>query len=343
MKPGPSIRKIELDNLILLRGIAILMVCFCHLGAPLSQGHILAKLFSNFSQYGKFGVHIFFVISGFVIPLSFYMGGYQIHDYWRFLMKRFLRLHPPYLAGLLVTLLIMFFSYKQRHMVFPEDTLSILKSLFYFHIPPDNPVFWTLIVEAQYYLFIGIFYILIVRKPAIALYIFIPILAVLSQTNIVDYVALFLFLPFFLIGTTGFLLYTKTGNRNAIFFILIGLLVFTFINFETPAFLFSLGTIIIILTSRGSVSDLLKFPGKISYSMYLIHFPIGVKLVNYLKPRIDVSYSWILFITALMVIVAASWVFYKLFEEYSERLSKKIRYGASPLNRSDILGSSAQV
>jgi peptidoglycan/LPS O-acetylase OafA/YrhL len=57
----------RITNLDILRAIAALMVCLVHfLRKPLYEGTIIWDIF----QYGKHGVDIFFVISGFVIPLS---------------------------------------------------------------------------------------------------------------------------------------------------------------------------------------------------------------------------------------------------------------------------------
>ncbi|MHB8208815.1 acyltransferase family protein [Mucilaginibacter sp.] len=47
---------------------------------------------------------IFFVISGFVIPYSLFKANYELKHYFKFLYKRVLRLHPPYLAALLIIL-----------------------------------------------------------------------------------------------------------------------------------------------------------------------------------------------------------------------------------------------
>ena len=225
-----------------------------------------------------------------------------------------------------LTFIIMYFSYRVRHMPFPEDFVSILKSVAYMHTPADNPVFWTLLVEAQYYIFIGFFYSLIIRYQNVALVIGIPILLILSQFDIHKYISLLSYIVFFLIGTVGFLIYTKNGNRTLNFVFLFLLLIFAFVRYEVPAFLACFVTIIIILTSQHSFADLLKFPGKISYSIYLIHFPIGIKLINLLKSKINPSYSWLLFIITLIIVLIISWIFYKIFEEYSERLSKKIKY-----------------
>ena len=48
------------------------------------------------------GVTAFFVISGFVLPLSLSSNGYRLSDAPVFLLKRAVRLEPPYLATILL-------------------------------------------------------------------------------------------------------------------------------------------------------------------------------------------------------------------------------------------------
>ncbi|WP_028669044.1 acyltransferase family protein [Runella zeae] len=148
----------KIDSLVLLRAIAVVLVVFCHLGHPLEDDGLFGLFFELMHNYGKYGVHIFFVVSGFIIPYSMYKSHYTLNNYFKFLYKRLIRLHPPYLFALLLTLIISFFSYKLRHLNFPETLKSVFFSFFYFHVPADNPVFWTLAVEAQYYLLIGIIF-----------------------------------------------------------------------------------------------------------------------------------------------------------------------------------------
>ena len=294
---------------------------------------LFGGMFTWFADYGKYGVQIFFVVSGFVIPFSLFKGGYTINDYPRFLYKRVLRLHPPYLVALALTLLIMAASYKARHIAFPENTETMFKSLFYLHIPADNPVFWTLAVEAQYYLFIGIFYIIPMNFPKLALYIVVPALAVLSQTTAVEYISFFQYIIFFLIGTVGFLIYTKNGIRTTNMLVLIALLLFSAYFYTFAEFTVAAITVAVILTYKGGFSSALQFSGKISYSIYLLHFPLGIKFINLIKPRISPNYTWVLFILALVITYVASWVFYRVFEEYSEALSRKIKYRAADLKQ----------
>ncbi|WP_159086013.1 acyltransferase family protein [Flavobacterium faecale] len=317
----------SLDILYVLRAIAVLMVCFCHFGKVASiNGNNFSKLFSYFEKYGKYGVEIFFVISGFVIPLSLSRGKYTIENYPKFLLKRVVRLHPPYIAALILTLTIMFISYKVRHVVYPENVLSIFQSLFYLHVPSDNPVFWTLLIEAQYYLFIGLFFTLITRMPKFSILVFVPFFLLFSMTLVADYIELFKFIEYFLMGTVGYCLYSKTGDKYINNLVLV--LILSFITFKGNyvGLFFSFSTLVIILFINLKVSKAIKFLGIISYSIYLIHFPIGMKLMNFMKPRINDTSMPLLFLLALIVSIACSWVFYILFEAYSEKLSKKIKY-----------------
>ncbi|MEH6406586.1 MAG: acyltransferase [Leeuwenhoekiella sp.] len=328
--------KQQLDSLILLRVIAVIMVCFCHYGNALSEGHRFAGLFRIFSDYGNYGVHVFFVISGFVIPLSFARGNYKLYHYPRFLYKRFLRLHPPYLAALALTLIISFASYQVRNLPFPEDALSILKSTLYLHLPSSNPVFWTLAIEAQYYLFIGLFYIALVKYPRKSIFIFIPVLLVLSQLSFV-HIEFLNFLIFFLMGTIGFLIYNNMGNRILNSYTLAGLIIFMVIFYDIEESIAACSTLLFILLYRKPIPKYLKFPGMISYSIYLIHFPLGIKFINLIKHKIPLSYSWVLFSVTMILVFAASYLFYRVFELHSEKLSKKIKYISNTTEKSRIV------
>ncbi len=318
-----------LDSLVLLRGIAVIMVCFSHFGNALSKAKTSLYVFTLFHKYGIYGVHIFFVVSGFVIPLSLYKGKYKINNYPRFLYKRVLRLHLPYLAALALTLIIIYFSYRIKHLPFPENAVSIFKSVFYLHAPVDNPVFWTLFVEAQYYIFIGLFFELIMNYSWIAYFIVMPILLIAGQVLNHEVFFLFYYFVFFFVGNVGYMIYLGNGNKTVNYVVLAGLLLFIAFLYELPAFISALVAITFILLFRKSLPPVLKFAGTISYSIYLIHFPIGTKIINFTKGRVSPSYYWVLFFLTLIITLALAWIFYKVVEEFSERLSKKIKYNVT--------------
>ncbi|HEX8377895.1 MAG TPA: acyltransferase family protein, partial [Pedobacter sp.] len=143
--------KRKVNSLGALRGLAVLMVCFCHFAAPLKKNNFFSETFYFLELNGIYGVHIFFVISGFVIPLSMDKANYSFKYYFHFLYKRALRLHPPFLAALIITYTIVFLADYVKHIPFSETPIDIIKSAFYLYLTPSNPVFWTLQVEVQYY------------------------------------------------------------------------------------------------------------------------------------------------------------------------------------------------
>lgn len=324
-------KKKHLDSLVLLRGIAALAVCFCHFGGALKNVDI--PIFKIFEEYGEYGVQCFFIISGFVIPLSLYKGAYLLSDYPRFLLKRFYRLHPPYLAALILTLLIMFGSYYMRNIDFPEDIFSILKASIYLRAPADNPVFWTLRVEAEYYLFIGVFYLILLKQTRFTYFIFMPIILIISQIFDIKHITLIPFIAYFLVGFLLFLIYFDLQKKKEIYFILFLYLLFIFIFYGFIEGVTSFLTVGFILFYDKSIANIFNYFGKISYSLYLIHFPIGIKLINLSKQYVPNEYQWILFFAALGMSIFTAHIFYLIFEKFSDKLSKKIKYKSYKENK----------
>ena len=76
--------------------------------------HFSAALPSEVARFiGTFawlGVDVFFVISGFVIPLSLHDRGYRPSHYPNFLLRRLLRLEPPYLVSIAMVILLEYLS-----------------------------------------------------------------------------------------------------------------------------------------------------------------------------------------------------------------------------------------
>ena len=325
-----GVAKKNLDSLVLLRGIAVCMVCLCHFATAFWSKNSLF-------EYGKYGVQAFFVISGFVIPLSLLKGNFSWNNYHRFIYKRFIRLYPPYLAALAVTLILLFIKSKLHHAPFPESSADIIKSLFYAKIPEDNPVFWTLIVEAQYYLFIGCFFLLFFNYFKTTSYILFPLLLVLSQTTFLQSITFLHFIVFFFIGNVGFLIHEKLGKATINYIVLLALVVYTATFYNTPELISAIATIIFILTFKKPIPRFFHFTGEISYSIYLIHYPLALMIINLLRRVISDNYVWLIFTITTSFIFIVSWIFYKVFEEYCEALSKKVKY-TKVLNKEKVKG-----
>src|SRR3569833_4435320 len=81
-----------------MRGLAAASVALFHFSVQLD----LAARDAFF--YGWVCVDVFFVISGFVIPLSLYGRGYTIQQFPQFMMRRLVRHEPPYLVSIILVL-----------------------------------------------------------------------------------------------------------------------------------------------------------------------------------------------------------------------------------------------
>src|SRR3954462_15179465 len=118
---------LHLARMDCLRGAAILLVFLCHCveASPMAPPMVLSlaesmgspkKVFYFLlSRGGIFGVDLFFVISGFLIHLSYLRascdpasrtrseGTLQLRNYFS---KRFWRIYPPYFGALLVAIVL---------------------------------------------------------------------------------------------------------------------------------------------------------------------------------------------------------------------------------------------
>ena len=85
------------------------------------------------------------------------------------------------------------------------------------------------------------------------------------------------------------------------------------------------GLIIALSTFRNRAAD---FVGDISYSLYLLHLPIGVSVIGCLSHWLPYSTSYIgvLDIVGLAASGLAAWIMYQLIEKPSQVMSSGIRF-----------------
>lgn len=144
-----------------LRGLAALAVVLYHAYegghiaglAPFLPGWLLTAL-----GHGSLGVAVFFVLSGFVISHSVEGDRVTPAYFGRFMLRRSLRLDPPYWVA--IVLALGFAELAAR--VLPDQPaplvtpVQLAAHLFYLQEflrePEINVVFWTLTYEVQFYL-----------------------------------------------------------------------------------------------------------------------------------------------------------------------------------------------
>jgi len=316
-----------------LRGIASFGVAWFHIthGNP---NFLPAGLLKSSGKYGWLGVQMFFVISGFVIPYSLYKAQYELSQYGRFLAKRIIRLDPPYFADIFLILALAFvvplapmFNGPPANYTFAQllGHLGYANSLI--GKPWVNPVFWSLGIEFQYYLLVGlIFPLLVASNRLIRLALIVALLLpglFISRPSLI-----FAWLPLFVAGILTF--QKKVGLLSTRFFTAGLAVVFSIVWFEgglgLPAAIVMLLTALAIAFLRLR-SSRLTWLGLISYSLYLVHCPIGGKVVNLGARYAHGVYSEIaVLLVALTASILAAYLLYRAVELPSQRLSSRISY-----------------
>lgn len=144
-----------------LRGLACMWVVLDHLHVD-QLGEVLpAGVYRWVFDSGIVGVMVFFVLSGFVIARSWgdaVPGGAAVSagDVGRFLVRRWMRLSPPYYAAMALAVVVTVGGTLVRNDGGQVPTLgSTLAHLLYLQGLVDarsiNAVFWTLAIEMQFY------------------------------------------------------------------------------------------------------------------------------------------------------------------------------------------------
>lgn len=150
----------KLVSIQILRAIAAWLVVFHHYNQLIFNWDMsdtyIPDYISNFTCiYGKMGVDLFFIISGLIMFITINKSPNAMH----FLLKRIIRIYPPYWFYTALLFIIVMTSIHP-HFLYEKYTLtSIIKSLML--IPNENPngiglypfltVGWTLFFEMVFY------------------------------------------------------------------------------------------------------------------------------------------------------------------------------------------------
>lgn len=333
LEPNPAAFFVmeRLPHIDALRGIAALAVCWFHMthGGDLLGDNAAAEM----SSFGFLGVEVFFVISGFVIPLSMRNTQYQWRDLGSFFIKRFLRVHPPFVVASVVVILLNIlssftpgFAGSIGEGYLAESMVSLAADATYSSGPLGRSwilvVAWTLAIEVQFYLLVGLGFPLIERcGPWLRMLLF-PLLASTAWL-LPDGRFIMAFLPYFALGWVGIDLRAKVWAPTLATTTLTGAVVYVLCPLPealaaTLAFLF-------IVFWKAPLGGPWLWLGTISYSLYLVHVPIGGRVVNLLDRVL--ATGWQMAFAALigtLVSLFGAWVFFKVVEKPCHRVSRKI-------------------
>lgn len=362
--------KIEFANT--LRGFAALSVIVAHyfgvfwIARPAVSGLINApelplsefaipsyiSLLNTFPllNFGAFGVALFFIISGFVIPFSL-----EKLDGKSFLINRFFRIFPTYIVGFSVTLLAIYLSTSYYDGAWPYTSREVLV-----HYVPGlrdilwsrniDGIVWTLEVELKFYLVCALFAVFI-KKGSSLVFVAPIIIAVLSvfvasrlevlgTTNAWLYLKALVFvyaskyLVFMFIGVAFHYMNANKISQAAGYFVVGGLfMVFACLWYSGPAsdsfyLVWSYAAAFLVFSFSYAFPSIFRsnpvfdFFANISYPLYVIHGVAG-----YAALRILLGVGVKAWVSLILVTVSAfflSWLVHKYVESPSQKLGKTV-------------------
>ena len=319
-----------------LRGIAILFVLLSHS----SNAEIYLHSSLDFSRIGKIGVNLFFVLSAYLLDkqiLQALKAGKANIGYWkRYTLRRVFRIYPLFLFALSFHYIFYITGFK----TVIESPQEIITHLF---LVEGKSIFWSIPVEFKYYIISPIVIFLIYRYFNLHLFKIIALFGILAFISItteflfkLPEISTFRYIPIFLTGTLIAILEIEKKNElNAlikwidysallsIFIILITIpsfFEFIFdlkIKFHAPLFYlpFSLlwGIILISATKGDRLKKilefkLLRFIGKISFSLYLLHMPV-IKLMQKFNDSINQTVDIYFFFIVTFALSSVTYLF----------------------------------
>jgi peptidoglycan/LPS O-acetylase OafA/YrhL len=301
-----------------LRGVAALAVLFAHLTE--------FGRYNRWANWGVLGVPVFFVISGFVIAASNADQNLTANYVGRFILRRSLRLDPPYWVMLLIV--IAFVSPLS-----PGDTFA---NMFYLHRILDAPaalnVAWTLCQEVQLYLFfvvsMAVFQKIGGGNARVSGTIAQAALAVFSVFTAHLYWHEF-FIPHWYQFFAGVLAYWCASGRLhwglvAAYLVLVSSRLY---GDHSAVTVVCTATVLLVLRDRMTTLGSGRIPqffGRISYSLYLAHVPFYALLCAYMEP------GPVRVVTSVVGSVLAGWALYHFVERTALGWSAHVGKTAPP-------------
>ena len=323
-----------------LRGIAAFGVCemhvFCALDFFSKSDTFFQKYIFPISIAGRVGVSVFFVISGFIIPYSMQKNKYTLQRFTFFILRRLARLEPPYLLSIALVVLIMAATATLKNMPFKIDWQLILLHLGYLNVFFSKPwlsgVYWSLAIEFQYYILIALLFpVFFYKTPVVRTAAFFSSLGLsVFLSFYISEAFIFVHFPLFLLGVACCL--EKLGYISKPFFIfkiVVCLGVVFFLHHKANAF-FAMLAVLAIFFDVDIKFRPAYFFGKISYSLYLFHWSIGIELLRnvylYYYPASSEMHKIAFCFASLAVCVAFAALMYEVIEKPALNLSKRIKY-----------------
>lgn len=284
----------RLQALDALRGIAALAVVLFHYLPYYDQlyGHSFPQW--SLLEFGRYGVHLFFILSGFVI----FMTLERTRSAGWFGMARAIRLLPALWAGIVITWLSVHTLGPADRAVSPGSALlNTLLVHEYLGHPHVDGAYWSLVIEATFYVWIALMFYSLRSwsriKPLLWLWVLVSYAAVLWWRDIPDSLDFLIkdllfsrYAPLFI---AGILMYRwhrygrPSWTEKALLLLAIG---HCLLAYREPFNYFVLACYgVFILAVAGRLNAFANRPllwlGSLSYALYLVHQNVGYGVIGW--------------------------------------------------------------
>lgn len=274
---------------------------------------------SEITKYGYLGVHLFFIISGFVIFFSV-----QKANPIGFVISRMVRLYPAYWFCLSITFLVILFWDPVHSHNFKVYLINLTMLQGFFGIANIDGSYWSLGIEISFYLLM--FFLIVFQQIKNSLFIFgcwILLTLVLTFKHI-KYLHLFVvpeYSSFFIAGAVFYLIrrdqlcLNKAALITACYFLsLFHTIRPLFIEpnynshvsgwmcFFCVTFFYALFILLSLQKISVSNSKVYALLGDITFPLYLIHQKVGIILFDKLQNYVNQYLSLFLVIFSMLII-----------------------------------------
>lgn len=289
-----------------------------------------------FYQYGIYGVHVFYAISGFVFA-HVYLSKEKLITSREFFLNRFARLYPLHFATLIIITVLQYislFHFKSFQIVEFNDLYHFFLHLFFVSSwgfeqgHSFNAPIWSVSIEIAIYIIFFLTLSLLRRYKFIFVIILSILLILLAKIFKIE--SLFLECArLFFSGVIVYLITTYFNKPKILILISLILIAASFVgNYKTYLFcpfavlLFSQ---IDYLIKTKSIQNLFSSLGDLTYSIYLIHVPLQILIIiNFdifnLSENVYATKTFFIFFMILLMIIS-----YFCFLKYEKPLNYKIR------------------
>lgn len=307
-------------------------------GAPPAEGS--QPFISNFINtqhwnFGALGVAIFFMISGFVIPMSLGTGGRL-----NFIFSRFIRIYPTYIIALCAGLFSVWLSCQYWGSPFMWNLPTVMQNMLLIHTLTNAPsvdlVNWTLAIELKFYIVACLMGSLIVAGRVWPLLAFSALIFIVNKLIKTPLGTELMFVSFMMLGVlfnylfrrliTTLEFFTSASIMFAFFLLGWDATIWPDAFFQVaPNYVYGFVIFSMAYVFRANFRDLrvLDFFADISYPLYIVHSLIGYSAMRIL---FDNGYQLLVVapVTALLIIGVA-YALHVLIEKPTMLLGKRIR------------------